>query len=90
MNSFFASQFQDFIADYKGNMNLQLYVESSLSEKEKLGALGALHLLFKELKIEGPVFIAGGDNLSDFDSDYHLHSITKGSIQQTSYGLTGA
>ena len=67
VNSFFASQFQDFIADYKGNMNLQLYVESSLSEKEKLGALGALHSLFKELKIEGPVFIAGGDNLSDFD-----------------------
>ena len=48
-------------------MNLQLYVEPSLSEEEKLGALGALHLLFKELKIEGPIFIAGGDNLSDFD-----------------------
>jgi NDP-sugar pyrophosphorylase family protein len=48
-------------------MNLQLYIESSLSEEEKLGALGALHLLFKELEIEGPVFIAGGDNLSDFD-----------------------
>ena len=67
VNGFFASQFQNFIDDYKGNMNLQLYVEPSLSEEEKLGALGALHLLFKELKIEGPIFIAGGDNLSDFD-----------------------
>ena len=67
VNSLFASQFQNFIADYKGTMNLQLYIESSLSEEEKLGALGALHLLFKELEIEGPVFIAGGDNLSDFD-----------------------
>ena len=67
VNGFFASQFQNFVDDYKGNMNLQLYVEPSLSEEEKLGALGALHLLFKELKIEGPIFIAGGDNLSDFD-----------------------
>jgi len=67
VNGFFASQFQNFVDDYKGNMNLQLYVEPSLSEEEKLGALGSLHLLFKELKIEGPIFIAGGDNLSDFD-----------------------
>ena len=67
VNSFFASQFQNFIDDYKGTMNLQLYIEPSLSEEEKLGALGALHLLFKDLEIEGPVFIAGGDNLSDFD-----------------------
>ena len=29
--------------------------------------MGALNLLFSELNIRGPVFIAGGDNLSDFD-----------------------
>ena len=34
---------------------------------KSLGALGALDLLFKKKKFEGPVFIAGGDNLSDFD-----------------------
>ncbi len=67
VNSFFAPQFQNFIDNYKGTMNLQLYVESSSKEEEKLGALGALHLLFKDLGINGPVFIAGGDNLSDFD-----------------------
>jgi len=67
VNSFFASQFQNFIDNYKGTMNLQLYAEPSLSEEEKLGALGALHLLFKKLDLDGPVFIAGGDNLSDFD-----------------------
>ena len=67
VNSFFSTQFQNFVDDYKGPMNLQLYAEPSLSEEEKLGALGALHLLFKELNITGPVFIAGGDNLSDFD-----------------------
>ena len=67
VNSFFAPQFQNFIDNYKGTMNLQLYIESSSKEEEKLGALGALHLLFKDLEIKGPVFIAGGDNLSDFD-----------------------
>jgi len=67
VNSFFASQFQAFIDDYSGSMNLQLYVESSSKEEEKLGALGALNLLFKDLEISGPVFIAGGDNLSDFN-----------------------
>jgi len=67
VNSFFASQFQKFVEDYSGSMNLQLYVESSSKEEEKLGALGALNLLFKDLELSGPVFIAGGDNLSDFN-----------------------
>ena len=67
VNSFFAPQFQKFIDNYGGSMHLQLYVEPSSKEEEKLGALGALNLLFNDLEISGPVFIAGGDNLSDFD-----------------------
>ena len=67
VNSFFSSHFKQFILDYQGPLNLQLFVESSKNEEEKLGALGALNLLFSELDIKGPVFIAGGDNLSDFD-----------------------
>ena len=67
VNSFFSSHFKKFISDYQGPLNLQLFVESSKNEEEKLGALGALNLLFSELDIKGPVFIAGGDNLSDFD-----------------------
>ena len=60
VNSFFASHFNKFIEDYTGPLNLQLFVESSNSEEEKLGALGALNLLFTELSITGPVIIAGG------------------------------
>jgi glucose-1-phosphate thymidylyltransferase len=67
VNSFFAPNFNKFVEGYEGPLNLQLFVESSNSEKEKLGALGALNLLFNELSITGPVIIAGGDNLSDFD-----------------------
>ena len=67
VNSFFSSHFKQFILDYQGPLNLQLFVESSKNEEEKLGALGALNLLFSELDIKGPVFIAGGDDLSDLD-----------------------
>ena len=67
VNSHFSNQFQKFIDGYSGSLNLVLFVEKSENEEEKLGALGALNLLFTELEIKGPVFIAGGDNLSDFD-----------------------
>ena len=67
VNSFFSSNFSQFIDNYNGSLNLELFVESSENEEEKLGALGALNLLFSELSIKGPVLIAGGDNLSDFD-----------------------
>lgn len=67
VNSHFSNQFQKFIDEYTGPLSLVLFVEKSENEEEKLGALGALNLLFTELEIRGPVFIAGGDNLSDFD-----------------------
>lgn len=67
VNSYFSNHFKEFIDDYDGRLKLELFVESSVSEEEKLGALGALNLLFTELEICGPVFIAGGDNLSDFN-----------------------
>ena len=41
VNSFFSSHFKQFISDYQGPLNLQLFVESSKNEEEKLGALGA-------------------------------------------------
>ena len=67
VNSFFATNFENYIKNYEGPLNLELFVESSNNEEEKLGALGALNLLFSEYSIKGPVFIAGGDNLSNFD-----------------------
>ena len=59
--------FENYIKNYERPLNLELFVESSNNEEEKLGALGALNLLFSEYSIKGPVFIAGGDNLSNFD-----------------------
>ena len=67
VNSFFESQFKSYLSSHDLPSNVELYVEKSSSEEEKLGALGALDLLFKEFSINGPVFIAGGDNLSNFN-----------------------
>tara|TARA_B100001142_G_scaffold205950_1_gene204246 strand:- start:185 stop:919 length:735 start_codon:yes stop_codon:yes gene_type:complete len=67
VNSFFAPQFQHYLDSNPSFKNVELFVEESDSEDQKLGALGALNLLFKNNNLKGPVFIAGGDNLSDFD-----------------------
>ena len=67
VNSFFAPQFQEYLDSNVSAKNVELFVEDSDSEDQKLGALGALNLLFKNKNLRGPVFIAGGDNLSDFD-----------------------
>lgn len=67
VNSFFSLQFKLFLKEYHDTSNIELFVESSNNENEKLGALGALNLLFEAYSIKGPVFIAGGDNLSDFN-----------------------
>ena len=48
VNSFFSSNFQNYIDNYTGPLNLKLFVEASQNEEEKLGALGALNLLFSE------------------------------------------
>ena len=37
VNSFFSSSFSQFIDNYQGSLNLELFVESSESEDEKLG-----------------------------------------------------
>lgn len=67
VNSFFAPQFQDYLDSNTHYNNIELFIEKSDNENQKLGALGALNLLFQKKKLQGPVFIAGGDNLSDFD-----------------------
>ena len=39
VNSFFESHFEDFLKSYDGPLNLELFVELSNNEEEKLGAL---------------------------------------------------
>ena len=73
VNSFFAPQFQEYLDSSVKVDNVELFIEESDNEDQKLGALGALNLLFKKKNLQGPVFIAGGDNLSDFDLRDMVH-----------------
>ena len=67
VNSLFSSQFRDYLNSVEHFTNVELFVEESNNEEQKLGALGALNLLFNTYNLKGPIFIAGGDNLSDFN-----------------------
>ena len=73
VNSFFAPQFQEYLDSTVEVENVELFIEQSDNEDQKLGALGALNQLFKKKNLQGPVFIAGGDNLSDFDLREMVH-----------------
>lgn len=67
VNAAFASQFDAFITSYDGPLQVELAVEQARSEGEKPGALGALGQLVEARRLAGPLFVAGGDNLFDFD-----------------------
>ena len=73
VNSFFAPQFQEYLDSSVNVDNVELFIEESDNEDQKLGALGALNLLFRKKNLQGPEFIAGGDNLSDFDLREMVH-----------------
>ena len=66
-NSKFVKQFEDFIKNYNGPLNLEVVEEAALDESEKKGALSSIGDIISEQKIESPIFIAGGDNVCDFD-----------------------
>ncbi len=59
-----------------GRRNVQLVIEETTSEKEKLGTIGALQFLVQRLEISEDILVIGGDNifefsLRDFVNAYH-------------------
>ena len=66
-NSKFVKQFEDFIENYNGPLSLELVEENAIDESEKKGALSSIGDIILNKKPKGPLFIAGGDNVSDFD-----------------------
>ncbi|MCK5060263.1 NTP transferase domain-containing protein [Candidatus Bipolaricaulota bacterium] len=49
-----------------GRRDVQLVVEETTSEKEKLGTVGALQFLIQRLKISEDILVIGGDNIFEF------------------------
>jgi glucose-1-phosphate thymidylyltransferase len=67
-NSLFQPQFADFLEESGyPEMGVELYIEDARAEEEKLGSVGAMGRLFREMDITGPALVVGGDNLFEFD-----------------------
>jgi len=66
VNAFFEFNFREWFSKYQFRKKTKLVIEKTYSEEEKLGSIGALNMLIKELKIKSNVMVIGGDNLFQF------------------------
>lgn len=69
-NAKFKDQFLDFLDNYTGcpqDVSIELVIEDTFSEGEKLGSVGALGYLIDSKSISSDLLVIGGDNLFDFD-----------------------
>jgi len=67
-NEKFAKQFREFASVYDYPVPLEIVAEPTLSEGEKLGSIGALNWLIRELGIDGEeLLLIGGDNIFSVD-----------------------
>ncbi len=67
VNKRFENDFRAWLGKYSQKKPVELVVEPSLSEGEKLGSIGAWGFLIKEKKLDGELLSISGDNLFDFD-----------------------
>jgi glucose-1-phosphate thymidylyltransferase len=69
-NAKFQDHFEKFLGGYIGcpaHIELELVIEDTFSEGEKLGSVGALGYLIKNKNINEDLIVIGGDNLFDFN-----------------------
>ena len=66
-NAKFEEKFKKYISENIFKKPIELVVEPTLAEGEKLGSVGGLNYLIDKLKIDDDVFIIGGDNIFEFD-----------------------
>ena len=66
-NEKFEENFKEWLLGYKLSKNIELFIEPTLSEKNKLGSVGALGYLIKKKNFNEELMIIGGDNLFEFD-----------------------
>jgi len=69
-NRCFASQFERWIAD--SGREVELVVEKTACEEEKLGTIGAIHFLIQNLEIKEDILVIGGDNIFEFSIESFL------------------
>lgn len=66
-NEKFEDNFKQWLPEYKSTKDISLVIEPTLSEKDKLGSVGALGYVIREKNIDEELMIIGGDNLFEFD-----------------------
>jgi len=66
-NEKFEDNFKEWLLGYKSSKVIELVIEPTLSEKNKLGSVGALGYLIKKENFNEELMIIGGDNLFEFD-----------------------
>lgn len=66
-NEKFGKNFKEWLLEYKSIKDISLVIEPTVSEKNKLGSVGALGYLVREKNINEELMIIGGDNLFEFD-----------------------
>ena len=72
-NAKFKSHFQNFLDRYRKNskLKIELIIEDTLSEEEKLGSIGALGLIIESKALYDDLMIIGADNIFSFElSDF--------------------
>jgi len=65
-NQKFASKFHEWFNNRENKKDIELFIEPTTSEEQKLGSIGALDFLIKEFGIDEETLVIGGDNLFEF------------------------
>jgi glucose-1-phosphate thymidylyltransferase len=79
-NEKFADQFREFLDNRENKLEVELVVEPTTKEEDKLGSLGALAKLIRDKGINEETLIIGGDNLFEFkmvDLVRHLEELNE-------------
>lgn len=66
VNAYFEYNFREWFTKYQFRKKTKLVIEKTYSNEEKLGSIGALNYLIKELNLKEDLLVIGGDNLFDF------------------------
>ncbi len=74
INRKFEPHFSEWIDGKTFPKQTEIFTENSMSEKDKLGAVGALGVLLKENNIDDDILVVAGDNLFDFSINNFVSS----------------
>lgn len=66
-NNKFYKHFLKWASGYKGEKKIEIINDGTMTEEDKLGAVGDIHYAVKQKKVDDDIFIIAGDNLFDFD-----------------------